>query len=111
MVEAQQRLDRSEQRAHVGTIAEGHYEIGEIRRLRGDLAGAEESFRRAHALGRDPQPGLALVRLAQGQADAAAASIRTALAMLVLPLPRARLCVAQVEIGRASCRERVYSGV
>ena len=83
---------------HVGTIAEGHYEIGEIRRLRGDLTGAEDSFRRAHELGRDPQPGLALVRLAQGQADAAAASIRTALAVLVLPLPRARLCVAQVEI-------------
>ncbi len=83
---------------HIGTIAEGHYEIGEIRRLRGDLTGAEEAFRRAHELGRDPQPGLALVRLAQGQADAAAASIRTALAVLVPPLPRARLCVAQVEI-------------
>jgi ATP/maltotriose-dependent transcriptional regulator MalT len=83
---------------HIGTIAEGHYEIGEIRRLRGDLAGAEEAFRRAHELGREPQPGLALVRLAQGQADAAAASIRTALAVLVSPLPRARLCVAQVEI-------------
>ena len=83
---------------HIGTIAEGHYEIGEIRRLRGDLTGAEEAFRRAHELGRDPQPGLALVRLAQGQADAAAASIRTALTVLVPPLPRARLCVAQVEI-------------
>jgi DNA-binding CsgD family transcriptional regulator len=83
---------------HIGTIAEGHYEIGEIRRLRGDLTGAEEAFRRAHELGRDPQPGLALVRLAQGQTDAAAASIRTALAVLVSPLPRARLCVAQVEI-------------
>src|SRR3954465_9680286 len=83
---------------HIGTIAEGHYEIGEIRRLRGDLTGAEEAFRRAHELGRDPQPGLALVRLAQGQPDTAAASIRTALTVLVPPLPRARLCVAQVEI-------------
>ena len=82
----------------IGTIAEGHYEIGEIRRLRGDLTGAEEAFRRAHELGRDPQPGLALVRLARGQTDAAAASIRTALTVLVPPLPRARLCVAQVEI-------------
>jgi ATP/maltotriose-dependent transcriptional regulator MalT len=84
---------------HVGTIAEGHYEIGEIRRLRGDLTGAEDAFRHAHELGRDPQPGLALVRLAQGQPDAAAASIRTALAVLGAgPLPRARFCVAQVEI-------------
>ena len=99
---------------HIGTIAEGHYEIGEIRRLRGDLTGAEEAFRRAHELGRDPQPGLALVRLAQGQPDTAAASIRTALAVLVPPLPRARLCVAQVEIAlmiddvetaRAACTE------
>ncbi|MDT0353066.1 LuxR C-terminal-related transcriptional regulator [Pseudonocardia charpentierae] len=87
---------------HIGTIAEGHYEIGEIRRLRGDLVGAEDAFRRAHELGRDPQPGLALVRLAQGHADTAAASIRTALAVLVPPLPRARLCVAQVEIALAA---------
>jgi ATP/maltotriose-dependent transcriptional regulator MalT len=87
---------------HVGTMAEGHYEIGEIRRLRGDLTGAEEAFRRAHGAGRDPQPGLALVRLAQGQAETAAASIRTALAVLGgNPLPRARLCVAQVEIALA----------
>jgi DNA-binding NarL/FixJ family response regulator len=86
---------------HLGTIAEGHYEIGEIRRLRGDLNGAEEAFRRAHQLGRDPQPGLALVRLAQGQPDTAAASIRTALAVLDKPLPRARLCAAQVEIALA----------
>ncbi|MDZ7733014.1 MAG: hypothetical protein U5R31_07740 [Acidimicrobiia bacterium] len=52
---------------HVGTVAEGHYEIGEIRRLRGDLAGAEEAYKRAHGLGRDPQPGLALTRLEQGR--------------------------------------------
>jgi DNA-binding NarL/FixJ family response regulator len=100
---------------HIGTIAEGHYEIGEIRRLRGDLTGAEDAFRRAHELGRDPQPGLALVRLARGQPDTAAASIRTALAVLGAdPLPRARLCVAQVEIAltvgdigtaRAACTE------
>jgi DNA-binding NarL/FixJ family response regulator len=87
---------------HLATIAEGHYEIGEIRRLRGDLTGAEEAFRRAHEAGRDPQPGLALVRLAQGQPEIAAASIRTALAVLgVDPLSRARLCVAQVEIALA----------
>ena len=98
---------------HIGTIAEGHYEIGEIRRLRGDLTGAEEAFRRAHELGRDPQPGLALVRLPRDN-PTPRASIRTALAVLVLPLPRARLCVAQVEIAlmiddletaRAACTE------
>jgi len=83
----------------LGTVAEGSYQVGEVRRLRGDLAGAEQAFRRAHALGRDPQPGLALLRLAQGRVDAAAASIRAALAAESRDrLARARLCAAQVEI-------------
>ena len=53
---------------HVAGAAEGHYQLGDIRRLRGDLAGAEAAYRQAHELGRDPQPGLALLRLAQGRA-------------------------------------------
>lgn len=89
-------------RLHPGTVAEGHYEIGEVRRLRGDLDGAEEAFRRAHELGRDPQPGLALVRLAQGRVDSAAASIATAVAGTDEPLPRARLLAAQVPIALAA---------
>lgn len=88
---------------HVGTVAEGHYEIGEIRRLRGDLSGAEEAFKRAHELGRDPQPGLALVRLAQGRLDAAAVSIRSAVEGQTMDrLARAQLRVAQVEIALAT---------
>ena len=82
-----------------GTVAEGQYQLGEVRRLRGDLAGAEAAFRQAHELGRDPQPGLALLRLAQGRVDAASASIRAALAAAQGDrLTRARLCAAQVEI-------------
>ena len=46
--------------------ADGYYILGDIRRRRGDLAGAEDALREAHALGRTPQPALALVRLAQG---------------------------------------------
>jgi DNA-binding NarL/FixJ family response regulator len=88
---------------HVAAAAEGHYQIGEIRRLRGDLAGAEESYRRAHGLGRDPQPGLALLRLAQGRAATASASIRAALTAVTSDrLARARLCAAQVEIALAA---------
>jgi DNA-binding NarL/FixJ family response regulator len=88
---------------HLGTVAEGHYELGEIRRLRGDLAGAEEAFRRAHELGRDPQPGLALLRLAQGRIDVAVASIRAALAVETQDrLASARLCAAAVEIALAA---------
>jgi class 3 adenylate cyclase len=54
-------------------------EIGEIRMRAGDLAGAEEAFLQAHEAGGDPQPGLALLRLARGDVAAAAAAIRDAL--------------------------------
>jgi DNA-binding NarL/FixJ family response regulator len=87
---------------HVAGAAEGHYQLGDIRRLRGDLAGAEAAYRHAHELGRDPQPGLALLRLAQGRAATASASIRAALTAVTSDrLGRARLCAAQVEIALA----------
>jgi tetratricopeptide (TPR) repeat protein len=54
-------------------------ELGRIQLTRGDLAGAERSFLTAHEIGWDPQPGLALLLLAQGDTDAAVASIKDAL--------------------------------
>jgi class 3 adenylate cyclase len=79
------------------------YEIGEIRLRMGDLAGAEEAFGRAIELARDPQPGLALLRLAQGKVDAAGKSIKRALADESWPrLARARLLPAQIEIAIAA---------
>jgi DNA-binding CsgD family transcriptional regulator len=54
------------------------YETGEIRRRLGDVAGAEEAFERAHELGFEPHPGLALLRLSQGKVDAALAALRAA---------------------------------
>lgn len=83
--------------------AAGFYEIGEIRRRRGDFAAAEEAYRKANELGRDPQPGLALLRLAQGKVDAAATAIRRDLAGGSLdPLGRARRLPAQIEIALAA---------
>src|SRR3954467_483986 len=83
-------------------------ELGRIRLCRRDLEGAEEAFLAAHRAGWDPQPGLALVRLAQGDAATAATSIRDALEHpMRVPfkerppdsdLQRAPLLEAQVEI-------------
>ncbi len=81
--------------------SEALYQLGELRRQRGELAAAELAFRQASDLGREPQPGLALVRLAQGKAEAAAAAVRRALAQEPNRLMRARLLSAQVEIAIA----------
>ena len=53
-----------------------NYQRGELHRLRGEFDKAEDAYRQANELGRKPQPGLALLRLAQGDTDAALASIR-----------------------------------
>ncbi|MFB8774937.1 LuxR C-terminal-related transcriptional regulator [Streptomyces broussonetiae] len=78
--------------------AEAVYLTGEIQRRRGDLAAAEESYGQSHRLGLDPQPGLALLRLAQGRPEAGAAALRRALAGATDRLGRCRLCAAQVEV-------------
>jgi class 3 adenylate cyclase len=82
--------------------AGGYYEIGEIRRRRGDFAGAEESYAAANELGRDPQPGLALLRLAEGKVDGALAGIKRTLEDTHEPLLRLRRLPARVEIALAA---------
>lgn len=83
-----------------GEIAAGmaYYQLGEIARLRGRPAEAEESYRSASRYGWDTQPGMALLRLAQGKADAAAAGIHRALTETTDYLARSRLLPAFVEI-------------
>jgi class 3 adenylate cyclase len=90
------------------------YELGENLRQRGDLPGAAEAYQRAHEYGRDPEPGLALLKLAQGEPEQAVAAIRRALnagsspnGFLPTgdsprePLGRSHLLPAHVEIGVA----------
>jgi DNA-binding NarL/FixJ family response regulator len=75
-----------------------HYRLGELHRLRGDFAKAEDAYRQANECGRKPQPGLSLLRLAQGDSAAAAASIRPLLPEGRPRGARAMILTASVEI-------------
>jgi ATP/maltotriose-dependent transcriptional regulator MalT len=85
-----------------GAIAKAWYLEGDVLRLRGRFEEAEESYREASRLGLEPQPGLALLRLAQGEREKAAASIRRALGEKSDPAARAGVLPAYVEIMLAS---------
>ncbi len=79
-----------------------HYQRGEVHRLRGELDEAEAAYREAHQSGREPQPGLALLRLAQGEVAAANAAIRRVVDEASDPLVRAQMLGAYVEIALAA---------
>jgi ATP/maltotriose-dependent transcriptional regulator MalT len=85
-----------------GIVGRALYLRAELCRLRGAHKEAEESYRAANEAGRDPQPGLALLRLAQGRGDAASASIGRALDEAQDPPSRAALLGAAVEIALAT---------
>ncbi len=74
------------------------YQWGELYRLRGKFADAEECYRQASRYGRKPQPGLALLRLDEGQMDAATIAIRLALDEAKDRHVRSRLLPAYVDI-------------
>jgi len=80
------------------SAAEAAYQLGDISRLRGEQTAAEDWFRSAAEGGRDPQPGLALLRLAQGRVAAAVSAIRRVLGETADPRLRTRLLPAGVEI-------------
>jgi DNA-binding NarL/FixJ family response regulator len=79
-------------------LGSAHYQLAEIQRLRGELTQAEESYRRASLAGRDPEPGMSLLRVAQGRIDLALRAIRRALDEAEDPIARSRLLPAGVEI-------------
>ena len=83
---------------HRNALAEAAYVQGEVYRLRGALGAAEEAYRDASRYGREPQPGLALLRLSQGKVEAAATAIRRVLDETSAPPERARLLSACAEI-------------
>ena len=80
----------------------GYYEIGEIRRRRGDFAAAHEAYANANEWGHEPQPGLALLELAEGKIENAVAGVARALEHVESPLQRLQILPAQVEIALAA---------
>jgi DNA-binding CsgD family transcriptional regulator len=112
--EARRAGERCEQGNDRSAAAQAYYRQGEVHRLQGRFSAAEEAYRDASRCGREPQPGLALLRLAQGSDDAAAAAIRRVVGETIEPLKRAKLLPAYVEImlavgdveeARSACRE------
>jgi DNA-binding NarL/FixJ family response regulator len=81
---------------------EAFYRQAEIHRLRGELGDAEARYVDASSSGRDPQPGLSLLRLAQGRIDAALQALRRALSGASLAAARAKLLPALVEAALAA---------
>jgi DNA-binding CsgD family transcriptional regulator len=108
---AAKRCLRGENPAAAG---EACYRQGEIHRMLGEFSPAEEAYREASRHGREPQPGLALLRLAQGQADAAGGAIRRVLTETPEAGKRAgflpayaeiMLAIGDIEGARAASRE------
>jgi tetratricopeptide (TPR) repeat protein len=74
--EARRAAERALEGENPAAAGEARYREGEIHRLAGDHDAAERAYREASERGREPQPGFALLRLAQGRGDAARATIR-----------------------------------
>ena len=102
MVAAQQACDVLSGPVTWDTLGSAYYQLGELQRLRGEFAEAEVSYRKANESGRPPEPGIALLRLAQGRTDAAAAVLRRALDEAQDPPARSRILPAYVETMIAS---------
>ncbi|MES1178499.1 MAG: LuxR C-terminal-related transcriptional regulator [Myxococcales bacterium] len=98
LAEAERATERFEATLGARAATESRYLKAEVHRLRGELHAAEQSYAEASRCGRDPQPGLALLRLAQGRPDLALRAIRRAAGDAREPNQRARLLPAQVEI-------------
>jgi DNA-binding CsgD family transcriptional regulator len=114
MEEAQRAGRRFAESMNQAAAGKACYLEGELHRLRGEFAAAEDAYRRASQLGLEPQPGWALLRLAQGKAEAASAAIRRVVGETSDRLRRADLLPAYAEVmlaigdvdeAQSACRE------
>jgi DNA-binding CsgD family transcriptional regulator len=95
-------------------LGDASYRQGEVHRLLGNFTAAEAAYREASRFGREPQPGLALLRLTEGNGEAAAAAIRRAVSETTAVLRRAALlpayarimvAVGDLDAAGSACRE------
>jgi ATP/maltotriose-dependent transcriptional regulator MalT len=100
--EARRARERCEEAMNEPAAGQALYYQGELQRLQGDFAAAEAAYRDASRYGHEPQPGLSLLRLGQGDDDAAASTIRRALSETAEPLQRTRLLPSHAEIALAA---------
>lgn len=114
LVEARRSCERFEKGIDPQRPASAFYQLGEIHRLQGEFTAAEEAYRSASRWGWEPQPGLALLRMAQGRVEIAAGAIRRVVSATTDPLQLVRLLPAHIEImldageiedARAACQE------
>jgi DNA-binding CsgD family transcriptional regulator len=112
--EAQRASQQLSRAVEPEAAAPAYYQQAEVHRLRGEFAAAEAAYKDANRFGGETQPGLALLRLAQGRGGTAAAAIRRVVGAASDRLERARLLPAYVEIlvavgdldeAEAGCRE------
>ncbi len=96
--EAREATERLAEPGADPSLGEAIYQTAELHRLRGEFAEAEAAYRRASRLGRRPEPGIALLRLAQGQGDVAAATITRATDEATGIFARARLLEPLVDV-------------
>lgn len=101
LVEAQRACDRLAKPPILGSLAAASGLEGDLHRLLGDLPAAQVAYDRATELGSQPQPGLSLLRLAEGRSDAAHKMIHRVLAESDDPIGRSKILGAAVEISLA----------
>jgi DNA-binding NarL/FixJ family response regulator len=97
LAEARLARDRCEQSMNRAATGQAIYQQAELHRLRGEFGAAEAAYREASLYGREPQPGLALLRLAQGEVETAAAALRRAVSVTTTPMARAAVLPAYAE--------------
>jgi ATP/maltotriose-dependent transcriptional regulator MalT len=97
-VEVQRARDRLSRPAGQPVLGAAYYVRAELHRLRGEFPEAEEAYRHAHRWGRQPEPGLAQLRLRQGRVEEAIAAMRRVLDEAGGPVARLRLLGPYVEV-------------